>query len=168
MDNDTTDRAHRNMVEQMVRLSIRVADCLKTATLCGRGLGSEFRREAKEADAALREFIAESTDQREPCEETTMTERSEPKRANRARFDAIVGEGFKLGPIMLMDAFNIDFTVCGTATRRGTPCQRKVKPWGPCWQHKPSSARIKWRRYETPSLANAMLTVSGVDSVART
>ena len=63
---DAQNAAHRNTVEQLVRLSIAVADCLKTATLCGRGLGSEFRHEAKKADAELREFIAESNVPHEP------------------------------------------------------------------------------------------------------
>ena len=51
---------NERIVEQLVRLSIRVADCLRTATLCGCGLGAEWRREAKQADADLREFIAKS------------------------------------------------------------------------------------------------------------
>ena len=56
---------NERIVEQLVRLSIRVADCLRTATLCGCGLGAEWRREAKQADADLREFIAKSNDQAE-------------------------------------------------------------------------------------------------------
>ena len=58
-----TDADSRNTAEQLVRLSIRVADCLHTAMLCGRGLGSEFRREALTAESQLREFINESNDQ---------------------------------------------------------------------------------------------------------
>jgi hypothetical protein len=51
--------APRNTDEQLVKLALRVADCLHTAVLCGRGLGTAFCAEAKNAESKLREFINE-------------------------------------------------------------------------------------------------------------
>ena len=48
--------------EQLVRLALRVADCLHTAVLCGHGHTTAFRAEAKDAESELREFINEPND----------------------------------------------------------------------------------------------------------
>ena len=60
MTDSTTSIAPRHTEEQLVRLALRIADCLHTAVLCGHGHGTAFRAEAKDAESELREFINKS------------------------------------------------------------------------------------------------------------
>ena len=60
MTDSTTSIAPRHTEEQLVRLALRIADCLHTAVLCGHGHTTAFRAEAKDAESELREFINKS------------------------------------------------------------------------------------------------------------
>ncbi|HEV7844148.1 MAG TPA: hypothetical protein VGO69_10670 [Pyrinomonadaceae bacterium] len=52
----------------------------------------------------------------------------------------------------LVDA-NETVSICGALTKKGTPCQRRVRGTGRCWQHKgqPAMLPLEQRVYRNPS-----------------
>jgi len=116
------------------------------------GVGSYWRSGEKPLNASTRQFTATTSNSgKNPANNASQVSSNSSvqqlTQANNAQTNAPKSENLTTKPPAKQTAaapLPADETVyfCGAPTKKGTPCSRRVKGGGRCWQHKGQTAML--------------------------